>query len=214
MIRPTPLFRVAGAAACALALSGCISLLPKTKPAHLYRFGDRPSAEAPAQRGGPSVGVFRSNSLFVREAAGDRLLAIVDGEAQYIAQTRWVAPATVLWDQAVLSAFDAGSGRVRLLSRGESGRAAYSLRLDVRKFEAQYPGGKDSAPTVEVEVRATLTRDTAATTALGPERFFRARVPSSSNNVSSIVSAYDQATNKVLGEIVTWTESQAAGAPS
>ena len=33
------LLRLAAMAACAVALSGCISLLPKNKPAQLYRFG-------------------------------------------------------------------------------------------------------------------------------------------------------------------------------
>ncbi len=46
MIRP--LLRLAVFGACALALTGCsISLLPKGKPAQLYRFGI-PAAAAPA----------------------------------------------------------------------------------------------------------------------------------------------------------------------
>jgi len=38
-----------------------------------------------------SVSVFRATSLFQREAAGDRILAITGDQASYIAESRWVA---------------------------------------------------------------------------------------------------------------------------
>ena len=212
MIRRSVPLRLALIAVLGVSLSGCMGgLLGGGKPAQLYRFGQpAAAAAAPAAPSGGEVGVFRANSLFVQEAAGDRILAVTDGQAQYIAESRWVAPASVLWDQAVLAAFDAAPGRVRLISRGERGRADYVLRLDVRTFEARYENGPKAAPVVEVAVRAVMTRSSAP--GLGPEKVFRASVPAASNRVSSIVAAYDQATRQVLGEIVGWTEGQVAGA--
>lgn len=208
MSRPTALLRLASLGACALMLTGCISLLPKTKPAQLYRFGQTPTATAAPTPAAGAVSVFRANGTFQNETAGDRLLAITGGEAQYIAESRWVAPASVLFDQAVLAAFDAAPGRVRLVSRGEAGRADYVLRLDVRNFETRYEDGADAAPTVVVRVRASLTRS--RDRALAGEEILEARVPASGNRVGPIVAAYDRATGDVIGQLVRWLEARAA----
>jgi cholesterol transport system auxiliary component len=205
---PTALLRAGLASACALALSGCISLFPKSDPAQLYRFGQTPSATgAPAPAAG-TVSVFRSGGTFASEAAGDRLLAITGEEASYIADSRWVAPASVLWDQAVLAAFDAAPGRARLVSRGEMAGADYVLRLDVRNFEARYENGPEGAPVVLVRVRAALSRPLDRT--FVREQILEARVPAGDNRVGAIVSAYDRATADVLGQLARWLESQAA----
>jgi cholesterol transport system auxiliary component len=210
MTRPTALLHLAALTAAAVALSGCLGGLLGGKPAQLYRFGDAPAAGAQAAPAAGTIGVFRAGGAFAREAAGDKILAITGGQAQYIAQSRWVAPAEVLFNQAVLSAFDAAPGRVRLLSRGEQGRTAYALRLDVRNFETRYDAGPEGAPTVVVRVRAALARD--QDQGLGPEKLIESRVPADSNRVSSIVAAYDRAVGEVVGEVVRWTESQVIAA--
>src|SRR4030095_14977037 len=114
--RPFHPGRMAVIAAVALALGACVSLLPKTKPAHLYRFGQPVAAEALTASPG-QVGVFRSSGVFQRESPGDRILTITSGKAAYVADTRWVAPAATLWDEAVVAAFDADGGTARLISR-------------------------------------------------------------------------------------------------
>ena len=205
MMRFSPLLRLTVATATALALSGCISLLPKTKPSHLYRFGQPAGSEAMAVGPG-QIGVFRTNATFQREAAGDRLLTVTNGQVQYVAETRWVAPATILWDQAVLAAFDADPGPVRLISRGEPASAQYVLRLDVRNFEARYDNGPKAPPIVLVRVRAALTRGDRAVVG---ERIFEKQVTAADNRVSAIVPAYDRAVADVLKEVIAWTTQQA-----
>lgn len=186
----------------AVALAGCVSLVPKSKPSQLYRFGV-PTVAAP-ERTDP-VGVFRAAGRFQREAAGDRILTINGDRAAYIAEVRWVAPAEALFDEAVMTAFESAS-RIRLVTRGESVRARHSLRLDVRNFETRYEA--DGAPTVVIRVRAVL--------ALGPgvskvsEQIFEASARAERNRVGSIVTAYNEALAKVLGEIVAWTNGQVA----
>jgi cholesterol transport system auxiliary component len=206
MIRATPLLRLAGVAALAIALSGCVSLLPKSKPAHLYRFGQPVSAAALEAPTG-TVGVFRTNATFQREAAGDRLLTITNGKAAYVAETRWVAPAAVLWDEAVVAAFDADPGHVRIVSRGEPASAAYILRLDVRNFETRYDQGPKAAPEVVVRARALLVPSKGGTAVA--EKIFEKRARAGDNRVSAIVPAYDKAVGDILAEIVTWTNEQA-----
>ena len=196
--------RFAGLAFCALALSGCISLLPKSKPATLYRFGGAPAAAAAAPSRSGAVAVFLTNGAFQEEAAGDRLLTLSNGQAAYLAQSRWVAPADVLFLQAVGRAFDASP--VHLIARGQQGRFAYALRLDVRTFEARYESGPKSAPLVVVRVHAALTKSDQSSVG---EKDFEVRVPAADNRVGEIVGAYDRAVGDTLGQIVAWTQARA-----
>ena len=202
----SPILRLAVLGASALALSACVSLLPKSKPAQLYRFGQPLAAEAVTAPVG-QVGVLRTNATFQRESAGDRLLTVTNGNVAYIAETRWVAPAAVLWDAAVLAAFDADPGPVRIISRGEPASAAYILRLDVRNFETRYERGPKAAPTVVVRVRAAIS----ATAGDRPiaEKIFEQRVTAAENRVSAIVPAYDRAVAGVLADVIAWTTEQA-----
>jgi cholesterol transport system auxiliary component len=201
--------RVAEGTALAIAamlLAGCAGLLGGGEKSTLYRFGGATSAELPPAAPAGQVGVFRANGLFQREAAGDRILTVTDGKVAYIAETRWVSSASVLWDQALTAAFDTDPGRVRLLGRGEPGSAEYVLRTDVRNFEAHYDRGPKAAPTVLVRVRAVMTRGTGG--AAG-ERIFEARQTAADNRVTAIVAAYDQAVTDVLAELVPWVNAQA-----
>jgi cholesterol transport system auxiliary component len=196
--------RLLAVAACALALSGCISLLPKSKPAQLYRFGPVPTSTEIRTPAAHPIAVFRSNGAFQGESADDRMLTITNGKAAYIALSRWVAPAEVLFDEAVSQAFDASP--IRLIARGQQGRSTYALRLDVRNFEARYTSGADAAPIIVVRVHAILNRDDQS---IVGEQIFEASVPASDNRVTAIVVAYNKAVSDVLGKLVTWTETNA-----
>jgi cholesterol transport system auxiliary component len=202
--RAAALLRLAAAAAVALSLSGCISLLPKSKPSQLYKFGTTAAATAPAPApAGSRIGVLRAGGIFQREAASDRILTVTGERAAYIADARWVAPAEVLFDEAVATAFE-GAGRVRLVGRGEPALADYALRLDVRTFETRYHG---ESPTVLVRVHAVLLHFQNRTQAA--EQTFEAQVPAAENRVSAIVAAYDEATGQVLKALVGWADGAA-----
>lgn len=202
-------------AAAALILSGCISLFPKTNPSGLYRFGAAPpaaatigAAQAPAEK---AFGVFKTPTVFTRAAMGDRILTITQGEAAYIADARWVSPAVVLFDEAVARAFEAEPSRARLVTRGETAKAAMTLRLEVRSFETDYVDGPKAAPEVLVEIRAVTTR-ISDRTLLG-DRVFQARVKASDNRVKAIVEAYDTANAQALSQIVAWVDEAGAKLP-
>ena len=201
---PKGLGRLAAVGLCAVALSGCISLLPKSKPATLYRFGVAEAA-APASASPGSVAVLRTNSKFQEEASDDRILTVSGGKAAYIAQSRWVAPAEVLFDQAVAQAFDASP--IRLIGRGQQGRFTYALRLDVRNFETDYDAGPDNAPTVVVRIRAALAKADRTNTG---QVILESRVEATDNRVTAIVAAYDKALGEVLGKLVAWTNANAS----
>ncbi len=195
--------RIVTLGAFALVLSGCISLLPKSKPVQLYRFA-AVGAETTATPRPNAIAVFRTNGSFQSEAADDRILTVSGGKAAYVAQSRWVAPAELLFDEAVAKAFDASA--VRLIARGQQGRFAYALRLDVRNFEARYDSDPKAAPTVVVRLHAALTRSDQ--TRVG-EQDFEAKVRASDNRVGEIVGAYNRAVGEVIGKLIAWTEAGA-----
>lgn len=190
-----------------LALGGCVSLFPKAKPSQLYRF-DAPAAAASEVN--PPLSVLRGPSGFTRSAASDRILTLNGAEASFIKSARWEAPAAILFDEAVVEAFDA-SPQVRLFTRGEPTATDTVLRTDVRTFEARYLQGAEAAPTAVVEVRATIT--SARNPDIVSSRLFRAEQPASENRVGPIVAAYDAAVDKVLAEIVQWTGETVARLP-
>ena len=191
------------------ALAGCISVFPKEQPAQLYRFG---LESAPTQRPAGASATFAVLTLptgFDRPAASDGILTMTGNEAAYIKGSRWVGPAASLFDAALMGAFDGHDGPARLIARGEAGRADYFLKLDVRRFEADYDHGQASAPTIVLEVYASLARagDRDQTT----QHIFQVTVPADENRAGAIASAFDQATRKVLGEVVAWVDSKGGG---
>ena len=198
------LARGALVALAAISLAACVTLLPKTKPAQLYRFGQRVAASPAKPAQANAVGVFWIDGGFQQEAAGDRILTVTGDKAAYIAEARWVATADTLFDQAAAAAFDAGGGHVRLASRGAPTTADFALRLDVRQFETRY-AAEGQTPTVHVRVQATLSRGRAP----AAQEMFEALVPASDNRVTAIAAAYDKAVTDVLTRIVAWTSDKA-----
>lgn len=178
-----------------LALGGCISVFPQQKAVQMYSFGavaPAPAAPAPA-----SLMVQKGPTLFPPASGGDRILTVTGGETAYVAGARWVAPASVLFDEALLKAFDA-PGAPRLVERGEPLGAASTLRLDVRTFEVRYPG-----PAAVVQVRAVLIRNQDRT--LIAEKMFEQKVPAADNRQGAIVAAIDQAVAATAAGVRDWT---------
>jgi cholesterol transport system auxiliary component len=190
-------------------LAGCISILPKEKPAQLYRFGS-PSLDARTPAAGQTRFPVQMIPLtFNRAAAGDRILTMTGNEAAYVKGSRWVASASTLFETAVANAFDNDGGTARLLARGEPVHPDYTLKLDVRAFETRYEHGQGAAPTVVIELYAALGQVEGRLPA--GERIFRASIPAADNRVGAITAAYDQAVTKVLGEMVAWVDAKGVG---
>ena len=211
MRSPRIVVRAFVGAALVLSLGACVSLLPKSKPAQLYRFGGGPAAvQAPAPGAGTGPGVVLVGVDFPRAAAGDGILTLTGDQAAYIAESRWVAPATTLFQEAAERAFDHPGSRVRLLNRGDIGAAAVLVRMDVRDFQAVYDQGAGAAPEIVVGAYARMT---GADGRLLDARTFTSRKRAADNRVSAIVHAFDEASAEVLATIVAETEQQALSVP-
>lgn len=198
---------VAGAigAVAILALGGCVSVFPKSEPAQLYTFGQGGAAAANPAPLAQRTGVLLAAVTFPRASQGDTLLTMTGAQAAYIEESRWVAPAVVLFREAVERRFDDAAQRTRLVARGDLGRTTLILRLDVRQFEAIY-AAPEAIPEVAVSLRARLMR---ADGAVMDERSFQARRPAADNRVSAIVEGLDKATSELLDGVVAWTDAAA-----
>ena len=149
----------------------------------------------------------RGAGSFVQSAAGDRMLTVNGDQVAYIAESRWVSPASTLFNEAMTRAFDANGGAARLMSRGETGRADYFMRVDVTRFEAVYDRGVKSAPEIAVTLRVALVRNDRT---LAGSTLIEAKVRAGDNRVSSIVAAFDQAVSQSLAELIAWTNQTGA----
>lgn len=196
---------VLAAAATAVALAGCISVFPKTKPAQLYRFGSAPAQGELAQR---SSAVVKGSVDFNRAAASDRILTSDGSTVAYIAGARWVSSAPALFDEALDRAFQSPTAPM-LVGRGRAGMDTPVLTLDVDTFETRYQGG--ASPTVVVDIHAVLISSSNRATL--SEKTFHAETPAADNRVGPIVQAYDTSVSKALGELVAWTAGY-AGRPA
>ena len=190
-----------------LALSGCISLLPRERPVPLYSFEGPPLSVSapPSPQALHPVTVRASLNGFERAASGDRLLT-VDGDAQaFISNARWVSPAQSLFESALVTRFAAAHGRVRLLGRNEAAASDARLEFEVTRFETRYAADRSLPPQVLVEIQASLTPTTPGGTRR--DRTFSVRVPASANRVRAIVAAYVRATDQALEALVAWTNA-------
>ena len=199
-----PLGLVLAAMAC-LALGGCISLFPKSKPADLYRFDGEPLQASTVLPPASAVVIARGETRFEAAASTDRILTVTGADTAYIAGARWISPAPTLLEEAILRAFEAGGGP-RLAEGGSSIHATEILNLDVQTFETRYDHGDKAAPDVVVQIRAQLVRADNRTV-IG-DRLFTSTQQAADNRVGAIVQAYDAAVHDVLGALVSWTAQQ------
>ncbi len=196
------------AVACAL-VAGCVSVLPKSKPAQLYRFGAaEPPAAAPAARGAPAGKLIALGRVdFVSASNTDRILTVTGQDAAYIAESRWVSPAPVLFEEALTEAFQSAPGAPRLVGRGEFLRAPLTLGVQVQTFEARYDQGSDAPPEVVVRLHVMLVSN--ADRRMAAEQDIVSTARASDNRVEPIVQAFNAAVQDALGKLVVWSDAAA-----
>ena len=207
------LSRLAGALA-ALALGGCITLLPESQPAQLYRFTPDPGAlpAAVAAASPARTPLIRAGGSFHPAAAGDRILTAEGAEAAYLANARWTQSASVLFDQALVAAFAASPGSARLITPGELGRPTFGLRVDVSRFEADYDKGSRAAPEVRIDLHVVVTR--LRDQKVVREQSFSVRRRASENRGGAIAEAFREAAAEALGVIVRTADEGVAAGPA
>lgn len=185
-------------------LSGCLSILPDPTPApSVYRLTtqaqpvdksataeliriDRPTA----------THVFNSSNIVVTKKGQ---------KVSTIAKAKWSQATPDLIQESLISALEGSSQFVGLVSISGA-QTETKLHLYVKNFEADFDNGSDNAPLAIVEYRVTYAQG-ADRKLLGTYTIRKTR-RASSINVSSIVSAIEQANDAAMSDIVTWLETK------
>ncbi len=203
--------KIAAIAVAALSLSGCINVLPKTKPVQLYRFGYAPASvgkDSAAPVAGTVLTPVNLGEIdFPQESMGDRITTTEANEVTYVAGSRWAAPAKQLFAEAVREGFSRSATTVRLDPRGPVA-TQYRLDLNVHRFESAYARGK---PTVAVALDARVIR--LSDRAVVGQRYVKAEIAVRRNDMSMMAEAYDEATSKAVSELVDFTQDTIAANP-
>lgn len=196
--------------AAALAVSGCVNVLPKTKPVQLYRFGYDAEKVADlklAPAAADLVPVNLGSVDFPQEALGDRILTTERNEVAYVGGSRWAAPARQLFQDAVKEGFSRSATTVRLDPRGPS-MALYRLDLTVHRFESAYGRGR---PTVSIAMDARVIR--LSDRVVVGQRYVTADVPVRRSDVSLMAQSYDEATSQAVAALIAFTQETIAANP-
>ncbi|MFT4091163.1 MAG: ABC-type transport auxiliary lipoprotein family protein [Asticcacaulis sp.] len=195
------------------ALSGCVTLLPETKPVQLYtiRFNPEwlvpPAAVAPAVTD-DAVDVFVTVPAFPRAAAGDRILTSEGNEVSYVSGGRWATSAQGMFRDVLSEGFAREGNRVRLANQGRIA-AKYRLDVEVRRFETAYARRR---PTVVVTLDARLVRtDDRSVVA---ERYITVEEPVRRNNIGTIVEGFERASTRAVAQVIAFSEEATATAKS
>jgi cholesterol transport system auxiliary component len=187
--------------AAALSLGGCGGLLGGGGKADLYRFGDAPAGVPVAQAQPPMSRVVLAypGAVFQSAIGDDRILTVTGAQASYIAKTRWVSPASELFDTAEIQAIERRAPGIMLVRSGNLAHAAYLLFIDVRRFEANYANGPGRPPEIVIEAQIRLVRR--SDRAMVGDWPVAHREPAGENRIGPIVAAFDRATGSVTAEI-------------
>jgi cholesterol transport system auxiliary component len=189
----------------ALLLAGCGGLLGGGGSADMYRFGSVPAAEPMlAPDAARPVSIVYVGANFERAIDGDRILTVTGSQAGYVADARWIAPASEMFDAAALRAFEQRAPSARIVRLRGSPLPEYAMGIDVRRFEVDYSAGAGAPPDIVIETRVRLMRWADRT--LIAEWPVVSRETARENRVSIIVDAFDRGTANVVARIADLTQ--------
>ena len=143
MIGRTPLGTLAQASlvlGVCVALSGCVTVLPKQKAVRLYRLTTR--APAAASGAGRATHLILERLQAPSESAGDGILTVNGTEVAYLSTGRWAAPAESLVHDAFEADVSAIDSRVNWAAAGDPvdfRMGVVLTRFDVDLAEARRP---------------------------------------------------------------------------
>ncbi len=124
-------------------------------------------------------------------------------QAEYLPQGRWV-DATPVLIQTLLVASLQNSGAFRLVGRDGAGLSPdYRLLVELTDFQAEAPAEGVAEIAVNVGLTMTMSRDDDGSL-IATRRFEHTALASSSDTLA-LVSAFDQATQRVLADSVAWS---------
>ncbi|MEZ5892786.1 MAG: ABC-type transport auxiliary lipoprotein family protein [Parvularculaceae bacterium] len=185
--------------AAALALSGCVSVLPEAAPAKPRLHIAAASVDALS---GPAL----SWSLAVEEPRSTRdydtvriAVAAAPGRTEYLGGAEWADRAPKLFQTALIQTYeDAG----RILGVGDRFAVPVAdlvLQTDIRHMQLAVDGGTDRA---EISVYARMTDGKGTVYAA---KKFEASSSAGSSSADDVYMAFDRASDEIISAIVAWS---------
>lgn len=188
-----------------LALEGCSGLFGGGEP-HLYRL--TPKGGFPANLSHRPVQLLVDVPLAPAGLDSSRIaLSRSAISIDYFADSEWTDRAPILVQTALLESFE-NSKATNAIDRESIGlRADFILKTEMRHFEAVYDS-PNGPPEVWVALNVRLVNP--ADREIVAQTSFEQRQRASTNDVPSIILAFNEALGSVMREIVVWTVTNPA----
>jgi cholesterol transport system auxiliary component len=184
-----------------LALGGCSGLFGGEAPAQLYRLTPKGSLPADLPRRPIQLLVdvpLAPAGLDSARIALSRSTVSID----YFADSEWTDRAPLLVQTVLLESFE-NSRAINAIDRESIGlRADFILKSEMRHFEAVYES-PNGPPEVWVALNVRLVNP--ADREIVTQTSFEQRERASTNDVPSIILAFNEALGIVMRDIVVWT---------
>ena len=121
-------------------------------------------------------------------------------QMEYYANAGWVDKAPIMVQTLLVESFE-NTDRIVAVGRETIGlRSDFILKTELREFQTLYFG---NTPEVRVVINAKIVQ-MPRRTIIGSQSF-EARIPAQSDQLNSIVSAFDEGLGKVTKKLVEWT---------
>ncbi len=186
-----------------LLLGGCAGLLPGAGPApNMYNLTPKntfPQGMTPVRwqlviEEPLAAGGLDTNRIALRPRPT---------ELKYFAGSRWTERAPRMVQTLIVESFE-NTNAITAVGRQAIGlRADYSLKTEMREFQAEYFNGSGRAPRIRVRLNAKLVRKPREN--IVASRTFEKVVTAEGTNMQAIVLAFDEALGKVIKQLVIWT---------
>ena len=202
--------RIVAVVASAVLCSGCFGSVLQSgqEPPDLYRLAPPPGADGePALAWAISVPRPRASSSLDTQ----RIAVVLPGHRfDYLADARWADAAPQMVQQMLVAALGPPGGFSTAVAAPSRVPVDLLLDTELRRFEAVY-AGVDEAPTVVVEMRASLVDGRKGARVASFDS--RAEVTAARNDRGAVVSAFEQAAGKVVADVAGRARSAAANLP-
>lgn len=124
-------------------------------------------------------------------------------ELKYFAGARWTQRAPEMLQTMLVESFE-NTGKIVAVGRQSIGlRSDYILKTELREFQAETYGSEDSM-TIRVRINAKIIQSSRRAI-VGSKSFENVVTVENDSSMKSIVLAFDQATGRVLKQVVEWT---------
>ncbi len=187
-------------------LSACSGLLPHSEPVDIYRLPEmRGAAPAPPETGSHALQLRVDTPQASGMLASKRIVVIPEANRLSVYHgARWNQPAPLILRDRMIAAFRRAPDIGAVFGDDVSLSSDYLIDGTLDAFQSEYGG--DTKPTAVIRLDALLIRGTDHQVIA--TRQFEARVPVGATDVSSVVTAFGKAADRLSNQVVAWALPQ------